>query len=159
MGAQQYELQVRSPLAFASVREGDKIAMQRDVVNVGDTPEPSDLPFSSAIRARGDFVFTSGHVGFDPATGEPPEGITAQTEQALQNLKAVLEAAGTSLEGAVKVNVYISSPEHYEPMNDVYRRFFPTDRPARTTVVTELVRADLLVEIEIVALMPNEEGS
>lgn len=132
--------------------------MQRDVVNVGDTPGPTDLPFSSAVRAHGDFVFTSGHVGFDPDTGEPPAGITAQTEQALQNLRTVLETAGTSLQRAVKVNVYITSPDHYEPMNDVYRRFFPTDRPARTTVVTELVRDDLLVEIEIVALMPGEEG-
>lgn len=129
--------------------------MQRRVINLGDPQSAADLPYSSAIVARGAFVFTSGHVGFDPETGEPPAGIEAQTEQALENLKAVLEAAGSSLDQAVKVNVYLTNPDHFEAMNEVYRRYFPSDRPARSTVVVNLVRADLLIEIEIVALLPG----
>lgn len=129
--------------------------MQRQVVNVGETPGMADPPFSSAIVARGDFVFTSGHVGFDPETGEAPAGFEAQTVQSLENLKAVLEAAGSSLDQAVKVNVYLTNPDHFEAMNKVYRRYFPSDRPARSTVVVNLVRPNLLIEIEIVALLPD----
>ncbi len=133
--------------------------MQRQVINVGDASSKADLPFSSAIVARGEYVFTSGHVGFDPETGEPPAGIMAQTEQSLENLKAVLEAAGSSLDQAVKVNVYLTNPDHFEVMNEVYRRYFPSDRPARSTVVVNLVRPDLLIEIEIIALLPDGEAS
>lgn len=129
--------------------------MQRRVINLGGPQTAADLPFSSAIVARGEFVFTSGHVGFDPETGEPPAGIKAQTEQALENLKAVLEAAGSSLDQAVKVNVYLTNPDHFGAMNEVYRRYFPSDRPARSTVVVNLVRPDLLIEIEIVGLLPG----
>ncbi len=131
--------------------------MQRRVVNLENTPRMADLPFSSAIAASGEFVFTSGHVGFDPKTSEAPAGIHAQTEQALENLIAVLEAAGTSLDYVVKVNVYLANVSDFEAMNDVYRRYFPADRPARTTVGAQLVRPDLLVEIEMVALLPNGE--
>lgn len=133
--------------------------MQRQAINVGDSPSAADLPFSSAIIARGEYVFTSGHVGFDPETGDPPAGIQAQTEQSLDNLKTVLEAAGSSLDEAVKVNVYLTNADQFDAMNEVYRRYFPGDRPARTTVVVELVRADLLIEIEIIALMPERKAA
>ncbi len=129
--------------------------MRREVINTGDAASAAQRPYSSAIAARGDFVFTAGHVGFDPETGEPPAGIRAQAEQCLENLKAVLEAAGASLAQAVKVNVYLTNAADYDVMNEVYKRYFPTDRPARTTVVVELVRPDLLIEIEIVALLPE----
>ncbi|MFQ5968310.1 MAG: RidA family protein [Acidimicrobiia bacterium] len=127
--------------------------MQRRVVNLGD--EAADLPYSSAVYARGDFIYTSGHAGFVPETGEAPAGIQAQTEQALENLREVLEAAGTKLEHVVKVNVYLAEVEDFAAMNEVYRRYFPSDRPARSTVGARLVRPDLLVEIEMVALLPG----
>lgn len=133
--------------------------MQRQVVNVPTPSGATDLPYSSAVVASGDFVFTSGYVGFDPKTGNPPAGIAAQTEQALENLKAVLEAAGSSLEHVVKVNVYLANVEDYEGMNTVYRRYFPTERPARATVGSKLVRPDLLVEIEMVALLDQGAGA
>jgi 2-iminobutanoate/2-iminopropanoate deaminase len=132
--------------------------MLRRDVNLQDTPRTADLPYSSAVVASGEFVFVSGHVGFDPETGTPPAGIEAQTEQALENLKAVLEAAGTSMENVVKVNVYLADVNHFEAMNEVYRRYFPANRPARATVGAQLVRPDLLVEIELVALLPGGEG-
>lgn len=131
--------------------------MQRRVVNLEDTPRTADLPYSSAVVASGEFVFLSGHVGFDPKTGTPPAGIQAQTQQSLENLKKVLEAAGTSLDHVVKVNVYLADVTHFEEMNEVYRRYFPENRPARATVGAQLMRPDLLVEIEMVALLPNGE--
>ena len=127
--------------------------MNREFINVATIPGASDVPYSSAVIASGDFVFTSGYVGFDPATGNPPAGIEAQTEQALENLKVVLESSGSSLDQAVKVNIYLANVEDYDGMNKVYRRYFPTHRPARATVGTQLVRPDLLIEIEIIALL------
>jgi len=127
--------------------------MKRKTVTL--KPE-ADLPYSSAVVASGSFVFVSGHVGFDPVTGEPPAGIEAQTRQSLENIKAVLAASGSRLEHAVMVKVYLADVTHYDAMNMVYREYFPADRPARATIGSQLVRPDLLVEIEVIALLPDE---
>lgn len=120
--------------------------MQRRAVN----PEPGAL-FSPAIVV-GNFVFTSGQVGWVPATRQVPEGIAAQTAQTIDNLKSVLEAAGTSLDKAVKVTVYLTNMGDFPGMNEVYRRYFPTEPPARTTVgIMALARPEFLIEIDIVA--------
>ena len=122
--------------------------MQRRAVN----PKPGAL-FSPAIVA-GNLIFTSGHVGSVPETGEVPAGIAAQTAQTMENLKSVLEAAGTSLDNVVKVNVYLTDIDDFPAMNEVYRHYFPEDPPARTTVgITALARPDLLIEIEMVAVV------
>ena len=125
--------------------------MQSHPVNL----KPGDL-ISPAIIA-GNFVFTSGHVGWVPETHEAPAGIEAQTAQALENLKSVLQAAGTSLEHVVKVNIFLTNiADDFAAMNQVFRRYFPKNPPARTTVgVAALARPDLLVEIEMVALLPD----
>ena len=125
--------------------------MKRRVVNLTE----KDLPYSSAVMASGNFVWTSGHVGYDLETGEAPEDIEAQTELSLENLKRVLEAAGTSFENVVKVNVYLKHVTDAPAMNAVYRRYFPDNKPARATVGAPLLRDDLLVEIEMVALLPD----
>lgn len=133
--------------------------MQRQTVNVPTTPGATDLPYSSAVIGSGHYVFTSGYVGFDPVTGSPPEGIEAQTVQALEHLKTVLAAAGSGLEHVVKATVYLARAEDYAAMNAIYKRYFPNERPARTTIVVQLVRPDLLIEIEMVALMPDGGGA
>jgi 2-iminobutanoate/2-iminopropanoate deaminase len=133
--------------------------MRRQVVNVPTKSSATDVPYSSAVAASGDFVFTSGNVGYDPETGKLPDGIAAQTAQALENLKTILEAAGSSLENVVKVNVYLSNVEDFEAMNTVYRRYFPSERPARSTVGARLVRPNLLVEVEMVALLNQGTGA
>lgn len=119
--------------------------------------EPGTL-ISPAIVA-GNLVFTSGHVGWVPETREAPAGIEAQTAQALENLKSVLQAADTFLEHVIKVNIYLTNiAEDFAPMNQVFRRYFADNPPARTTVgVAALARPDLLIEIEVVALLPDTD--
>ncbi len=126
--------------------------MGKEVINLPGGPQ---RPYSQAVRA-GDFVFVSGAEGtVNPATGEKVTGIQAQTRQCLENIKRVLTAAGTSIDNAVKCTVFITTAEHFQPMNEVYWSFFGTDLPARSTVVTGLVRSDMLVEIECIAYRPD----
>jgi 2-iminobutanoate/2-iminopropanoate deaminase len=120
--------------------------MQLQHVNL----EPGAL-IAPAVVA-GNIVFTSGNVGWDPETREAPAGITAQTEQVFENLQVVLEAAGSSLAQVIKVNIYLTDIGDFDAMNQVFRRYFPQNPPARTTVgVAALARADLLIEVEMVA--------
>ncbi len=132
--------------------------MQRRVVNLPETPDTSDLPYSSAVIV-GDYVFVSGHVGSVLETGEVPAGIEAQTAQSLEDVSQVLQKAGTSLANVVKATVFLKNIEDFATMNQVYRRYFPKDPPARTTVgVAGLAGPDLLIEIEVVAILPAEVG-
>jgi 2-iminobutanoate/2-iminopropanoate deaminase len=126
--------------------------MKREVVATKNAPAAVG-PYSQAIVC-GDFVFTAGHVGNDPATGKLVEGgIQAQTQQAFKNLSAVLEAAGTSLEHVVKATVFLKDMNDFAAMNEVYAGYFGDAPPARSTVqVTPPIGA--LVEIEMVAIRP-----
>jgi 2-iminobutanoate/2-iminopropanoate deaminase len=109
-------------------------------------------PYSQAIRANG-FVFISGQVAFDPATGQLIEGdIAAQTDRVLQNLKAIVEAAGSSLEKAVRTTVFLKDMGEFAKMNEVYARFFPSSPPARSTVEVARLPRDVRVEIDLIAL-------
>jgi len=107
-------------------------------------------PYSSVVIA-GDFVFTSGIGGTVDAKGNPVQGIENQTRQCLENLKEMLEATGTSLANVVKVVVFLVEAEDWSRMNEIYKEYFPTDCPARTAVVTSLVKPDMLVEMESIA--------
>lgn len=107
-------------------------------------------PYSQAIRS-GDLLFCSGQVGLDPATGELVEGgIEQQTERALQNLTAVLEAAGASLETVVKTTVFLSSMDDFAAMNQVYERHFQGVPPARSTVAVKTLPKNAMVEVEAI---------
>ncbi|MBI4053182.1 MAG: RidA family protein [Candidatus Diapherotrites archaeon] len=108
-------------------------------------------PYSQAIKANG-FVFCSGQIPIDPKTGEfVAGGIAGQTGQACKNLKAVLEAAGSSLEKVVKTTVFLKSMADFQAMNEVYARHFAS-KPARATVEVSALPKGALVEIECVAL-------
>ena len=129
--------------------------MRREVVAPADktldAARSLNLPVSPAIRA-GEFVFVSGLVAIDPATGERMLGtVAAETRQILTALAAVLDAAGSSLEKVIKVNVLIYSMLEYNNMNEVYREFFPEEPPARTVCGAGLSGGSK-VEIECVAL-------
>jgi len=109
-------------------------------------------PYSQAIRA-GDFIYTAGQLGIDPARGKLVEGgIEAQTRQALTNLKAVLEAAGSNMERVVKVTVFLQDINDFKSMNGVYAEFFASDPPARAAVQVAALPLQGLVMIEVVAL-------
>jgi 2-iminobutanoate/2-iminopropanoate deaminase len=109
-------------------------------------------PYSQAIRANG-FIFISGQGAIDPATGKIVEGdVTRQTARALDNLKAIVEAAGSSLDHAVKVSVFLKDMNDFAAMNKVYVSYFPKNPPARTTVEVARLPLDLRVEIDLIAL-------
>ena len=108
-------------------------------------------PYSQAVAWQG-LIFLSGQIPLDPATGQVIEGdIAAQTERVLENLKAVLEAAGSSLENVLKTTVYLKDVSEFPRMNEVYARYFPEAPPARATVEVARLPRDARVEIEAIA--------
>jgi 2-iminobutanoate/2-iminopropanoate deaminase len=110
-------------------------------------------PYSQAIRA-GAFVFVSGQIPIDPATGEfVAGGIGEQTERVLKNLSAVLEAAGSGLDRVVKTTVFLADMKEFSQMNEVYAKYFTGAPPARATVAAAGLPRDARVEIEAVALI------
>ena len=126
----------------------------RGVVSTPRAPKAIG-PYSQGIKA-GDFLFTAGEAGVDPASGRLVEGgITAQTRQALENIRAILEAAGSSLQSVVKCGVFLADLADFQAMNAVYAEFFPADKgpPARTTVQAAKLPMGALVEIDAVALL------
>src|SRR5690349_16055860 len=126
--------------------------MARQSVFPSSRPRPAS-PYSPGIR-YGNLVFTSGQVGADPA-GQVPPGIREQTQNCLDNIQAVLEAAGTNMAHALKATVFLTDMADFAAMNEVYRKAFPGDLPARSTVgVSALARPELKVEIEVVAGIP-----
>jgi 2-iminobutanoate/2-iminopropanoate deaminase len=110
-------------------------------------------PYSQAVRV-GRMVYTAGQIGLDPATGRLVAGdVEAQTERVLQNLQAVLQAAGGGLEQVVKTTVFLRDMGQFAAMNGVYARFFGDHRPARSTVAVVGLPLDAQVEIEAVAVL------
>jgi 2-iminobutanoate/2-iminopropanoate deaminase len=113
-------------------------------------------PYSQGVSAEGRFVFTAGQVGFDPSTGEIVSGsVEAQTRQALENVNAILLAAGTDMRHVVKTTVFLKDMGEFAAMNAVYATFFPQSPPARSTVEVARLPRDARVEIEAIALIPT----
>lgn len=122
----------------------------KQVVQTEEAPNAIG-PYSQAVKA-GPFVFTAGQIAIDPSTGALIQGdVAAQTKQVLENLKAVVEAAGTSLSNAAKVTVYLTKIEHFASMNEAYAQYFTQNPPARTTVFISTLPLGALVEIDVVA--------
>ena len=111
-------------------------------------------PYSQGIRTAG-FLFTAGQVGFDPSTGELVDGgIAEQTGRVLENIRAILEAAGSDLSQVVKTTVFLVDMADFGAMNEVYARVFGDHRPARSTVAVAALPRGARVEIEAVAALP-----
>ncbi len=122
----------------------------RYVIESNEAPKAIG-PYSQGIKAGG-FVFVSGQIAIDPATQSVIQGdVKAQTERICQNLKAILEAAGTDLESVVKSTVFLRSMADFAAMNEVYGRYFKTEPPARSTVAVAGLPKDVLVEIDVIA--------
>jgi 2-iminobutanoate/2-iminopropanoate deaminase len=109
-------------------------------------------PYSQAIKANG-FIFVSGQTAFDPTTGIALTGDAAQqAECIMENLKAIVQAAGSSLDRAVRLGVFLKDMNDFAAVNEVYARYFPKDPPARTTVEVARLPRDFRVEIDLIAL-------
>ncbi len=126
--------------------------MKKEVIKT-DKAGSGKVPLSQAIKC-GDWLFCSGQLGTDPKTWEfVPGGVAAQTRRVLESLKAVAEAAGSSLDKAVKVTIFLADMAHLKEMNDVFQEYFPVDPPARSTVEVKGLVGGGLVEIELIAHM------
>ena len=127
--------------------------MQREIISTDKAPAAVG-PYSQAVRV-GDFVFTAGQIPLDPATGQFVEGgIEAQTWQALTNVSAVLEAAGTSLVNVVKTTVFLADMGEFKAMNGVFAGFFPGAPPARSAIQAAALPLGARIEIEAIAVVP-----
>ena len=125
--------------------------MQREIVQVPTMPVTNPT-YSQAIRV-GNLLFLAGQIGLDYRTGLLVNGgIRQQTDQTLENIRVVMEAAGSSLEDVVSVTVYITNWDNWAAFNEVYGSFFPQAGPAKTTAAVTQLAFDALVEIQVIAL-------
>ncbi len=108
-------------------------------------------PYSQAIDT-GTMVYASGQIPINPVTGQIPEGITAQTEQAIANVKGILTEAGLTLDNVVKTTVFLADMSLFAPMNEVYAANFSEPYPARSAVAVRELPKQVLVEIEVIAV-------
>lgn len=114
-------------------------------------------PYSPGMVA-GHFFFTAGQIGIDPATGNVVEGgIEAETRQVMNNLKNLVEAAGSSMDQVVKTTVFLRDMNDFARMNAIYGEFFTENPPVRTTVQVSGLPKNVVVEIECVALLPHKD--
>ncbi|HJQ34056.1 MAG TPA: RidA family protein [Pyrinomonadaceae bacterium] len=128
---------------------------ERRIVRTEDAPGAIG-PYSQAVVAGG-FVYCSGQIPIDPATGQFVEGgVREQTTQVLRNLSKVLEAAGSSLGSVVKTTVFLADMGDFAEMNEVYAGFFRENPPARSTVQAARLPRDARVEIDVIALAGSE---
>jgi 2-iminobutanoate/2-iminopropanoate deaminase len=125
--------------------------MSREVIRTEKAPRAIG-PYAQAVASNG-FIYTSGQIALDPATGKLIDGdVAAQTRRVLENLKAVLEAAGSSLDHAVKATVYLTDLSTFSKMNEAYAEYLGDARPARSTVGVAALPLGAMVEIDLVAI-------
>jgi 2-iminobutanoate/2-iminopropanoate deaminase len=124
----------------------------KDIVLTDKSPRPIG-PYSQAVKSNG-FLFASGQVALDPRSNEFLGGdIRQQTERAMENIKAVVEAGGSNLHHVVKANVYLKDMNDFAAMNEVYGKYFTAAPPARSTVQVARLPKDALVEIDVIAAL------
>lgn len=120
-------------------------------ISTDEAPLKEDLPFSQAI-VHGDTVYVSGQVGTDPDTGEIVDGgVQAETRQIMENISAILGAAGTSMDNLVKATVFLDDIDEFEEFNEVYREYLTEPLPARSAFEVSDLAIDIAVEIEVIA--------
>lgn len=129
------------------------MSQPKTIVSTGDAPQAIG-PYSQAVVANG-FVFCSGQIPLDPATGQVVgDTVEAQTERVIANLAAVLRAAGTDLAHAVRTTIFLHDMNDFAAVNAVYARHFAAAPPARATVQVSRLPRDVKVEIDLVAVLP-----
>ena len=125
--------------------------MRKEIIETKEAPGAIG-PYSQAIKVNG-MVFTSGQIPLDPATGELETDIKLATKRSLENLKAILEEAGTSLDKVVKTVVFLKNMDDFAAVNEVYATYFTVNPPARSCVAVAMLPKDAVVEIEAVAVI------
>lgn len=122
-------------------------------VTTDEAPLKEDLPFSQAI-VHGDTVYVSGQVGTDPDTGEVVDGgVRAETRQIMENISAILEAAGTSIDNVVKATVFLDDVDDFGEFNEVYREYLSEPLPARSAFEVGDLAIDIAAEVEVIAAL------
>ena len=135
-------------LIFAISKSSKSYAMKKVIAT---TKAPGAIgPYSQAVEANG-MVFISGQLPINPATGEMPEGVSAQTEQSMKNLEAILNEAGCTFDNVVKSTCYLADMSYFGEMNTVYAKYFKGDCPARAAFAVKELPKKALVEIEMIA--------
>ena len=124
--------------------------MSKKVINTEKAPKAIG-PYSQAIEANG-MLFISGQIPLNPETLQMPEGITAQTEQVMKNIEAILQEAGYTFENVIKSTCLLSDMADFKAMNDVYGKYYPTACPARAAFAVKGLPLGALVEIETIAV-------
>lgn len=128
---------------------------RREIIRTPSAPVAVG-PYSQAVRS-GSYVFTSGQIPLDPQTGLlEPGPIDAQTRRVMENLKAVLAEGGATFADVVKATVYLTDLADFSAMNAVYREYFPSDPPARSTVQVGALPLGARVEIDVIAIVSNQ---
>lgn len=143
---------VNAHMGLVSTQKQEALGfMQRERIATAAAPAAIG-PYNQAI-ASGNLVFASGQIALDPASGQLVEGdVRAQTRRALENLSAVLQAAGSSLAQVVKTTVFLTSMSNFTAMNEIYAQYFTGEPPARSTVAVAELPRNALVEVEAIAL-------
>lgn len=124
----------------------------KQIVHTERAPRPAG-PYSQGVITSGRTLYIAGQGPADPVTGQIPEGIEAQITRCLENIKAIVEAAGASMADVIKVNAYLKDMAHFSIYNEIYRRYFPEPYPARTTVQSDL--PGFLIEIDAIVALPG----
>ena len=124
--------------------------MTKEVINTNNAPEAIG-PYSQVVIV-GDFVYTSGQIPLNPATGELVTDIKLATKQSMENIKAILEEAGTSLNNVVKTSIFLKDLNDFEAVTEVYGTYFIENKPARSCVQVAKLPKDAVIEIEAIAV-------
>jgi 2-iminobutanoate/2-iminopropanoate deaminase len=128
--------------------------MNKEIISTTNAPLAIG-PYSQAVKV-GSFVHTAGQIAIDPETSQIVDGdVTAQAEQVMKNLQEVLAAAGTGFENVVKTTIFLRYMKDFSAVNEVYGKFFVDEKPARSTVSVSALPMQALLEIEMVALVPE----
>ena len=123
--------------------------MKKESLNVNGSPAAVG-PYSHAVKANG-FIYVSGQLGLNPATGTLADGVEAQTRQSLENIKTILEGCGSDLRHVIKTGIFLDNMDDFAAVNAIYGEYFAEDLPARSCVEVARLPKDGLVEIEVIA--------
>ena len=123
--------------------------MKKESLNVNGAPAAVG-PYSHAVKANG-FIYVSGQLGLNPATGTLADGVEAQTRQSLENIKTILEGCGSDLRHVIKTGIFLDNMDDFAAVNAIYGEYFTEDLPARSCVEVARLPKDGLVEIEVIA--------